>query len=251
MGETHNMRNILTFALSALVHDLSGRSVNALDVSCQCSCPAKSADITRCASSTLIAIDGSFNSASYWSSVIVEAKTIIKAFEKQRQVNFGIGEKSSQIGVIQFPEPNQHPYVLLSDYKDMTNMNSRDIRNYVTSAITAMLPANENADTNEILKRLIFDFEALKESQKPKIAIILTNGNAENQNEFEENAKKLQDLGVTVIPIALSRKCRTSADGSELTDDGFNCPNFGNLETLSSLDSNEVFSIGNSQIPHI
>ena len=36
-----------------------------------------------------------------------------------------------------------------------------------------------------------------------------------------------------------------------MTDDGFNCPNFGNLEILSSLDSNEVFSIGNSQIPHI
>ena len=41
------MRNILTFALSALVHDLSGRSVSALDVSCQCSCPAQTADITR------------------------------------------------------------------------------------------------------------------------------------------------------------------------------------------------------------
>ena len=34
--------------------------------------------ILGCASSTIIAIDGSLNSASYWSSVIVEAKTIIK-----------------------------------------------------------------------------------------------------------------------------------------------------------------------------
>ena len=40
------MRNILTFALSALVHDLS-LTVSALDVSCQCSCPAQNADITR------------------------------------------------------------------------------------------------------------------------------------------------------------------------------------------------------------
>ena len=90
----------------------------------------------------------------------------------------------------------------------MTNMNSRDIRNYATSAITAMLPANENADTNDILKRLIFDFEAVAESSKPKIAIILTNGNAANQDDFESNVNKLQDLGVVIIPIALSRKCR-------------------------------------------
>ena len=41
------MKNILTSALSALVHDLSGRSVSALDVSCQCSCPAQTSDITR------------------------------------------------------------------------------------------------------------------------------------------------------------------------------------------------------------
>ena len=90
----------------------------------------------------------------------------------------------------------------------MTNMNSRDIRNYATSAITAMLPANENADTNDILKRLIFDFEAVAESSKPKIAIILTNGNTANQDDFESNVNKLQDLGVVIIPIALSRKCR-------------------------------------------
>ena len=90
----------------------------------------------------------------------------------------------------------------------MTNMNSRDIRNYATSAITAMLPSNENADTNEILKRLIFDFEAVEKSSKPKIAIILTNGNTANQDDYEVNAKRLQDLGVLVIPVALSRKCR-------------------------------------------
>ena len=87
-------------------------------------------------------------------------------------------------------------------------MNSRDIRNYATSAITAMLPANENADTNDIVKRLIFDFESVEKSSRPKIAIILTNGNTANQNDFDMNAKKLQDLGVTVIPVALSRKCR-------------------------------------------
>ena len=90
----------------------------------------------------------------------------------------------------------------------MTNMNSRDIRNYATSAITAMLPANENADTNDILKRLIFDFEDVEKSSKPKIAIILTNGNTLNQDDFEANAKKLQDSGVIIIPVALSRKCR-------------------------------------------
>ena len=90
----------------------------------------------------------------------------------------------------------------------MTNMNSRDIRNYATSAITAMLPANENADTNDILKRLIFDFEAVEKNSKPKIAIILTNGNTLNQDDFEANAKKLQDSGTIIIPVALSRKCR-------------------------------------------
>ena len=90
----------------------------------------------------------------------------------------------------------------------MTNMNSRDIRNYATSAITAMLPANENSDTNDILKRLIFDFEDVEKSSKPKIAIILTNGNTLNQDDFEANAKKLQDSGVIIIPVALSRKCR-------------------------------------------
>ena len=89
-------------------------------------------------------------------------------------------------------------------------MNSRDIRNYATSAITAMLPANENADANDILKRLIFEFEAIEanSSSKPKIAIILTNGNTENQNDFEINAKKMRDMGIIIIPVALSRKCR-------------------------------------------
>ena len=90
----------------------------------------------------------------------------------------------------------------------MTNMNSRDIRNYATSAITAMLPANENADTNDILKRLSFDFEAVEKTSKPKIAIILTNGNTANQDDFEANVKQLQDSGVIIIPVALSRKCR-------------------------------------------
>ena len=99
-------------------------------------------------------------------------------------------------------------------------MNSRDIRNYATSAITAMLPANENADTNDILKRLIFDFEAVAKTSKPKIAIILTNGNTENQDDFEANAKKMQDLGVVVIPIALSRKCRYVIESSMMSQSG-------------------------------
>ena len=102
----------------------------------------------------------------------------------------------------------------------MTNMNSRDIRNYATSAITAMLPANENADTNDILKRLIFDFEAVAKTSKPKIAIILTNGNTENQDDFEANAKKMHDLGVVVIPIALSRKCRYVLESSMMSQSG-------------------------------
>ena len=90
----------------------------------------------------------------------------------------------------------------------MSDMSSRDIRNYATSAITAMLPANENADTDDIVKRLISEFESVKGS-KTKIAIILTNGNTENQSDFETNIKKLHDMGVMVIPIALSRKCRS------------------------------------------
>ena len=50
-----------------------------------------------------------------------------------------------------------------------------------------------------------------------KIAIILTNGNTENQDDFEANAKKMQDLGVVVIPIALSRKCRYVIESSMMS----------------------------------
>ena len=74
------------------------------NISCDCDCPIPEPPTTgekktkfekfyyvflECSSSTLLAIDGSTQNGPFWSSIIVEAKAIVKGYEKIKGVNFG------------------------------------------------------------------------------------------------------------------------------------------------------------------
>ena len=55
----------------------------------------------ECSSSTLLAIDGSTQNGPFWSSIIVEAKAIVKGYEKIKGVNFGYGDDKTKLALAQ------------------------------------------------------------------------------------------------------------------------------------------------------
>ena len=56
---------------------------------------------SECSSSTLLAIDGSTQNGPFWSSIIVEAKAIVKGYEKIKGVNFGYGDDKTKLALSQ------------------------------------------------------------------------------------------------------------------------------------------------------
>ena len=81
-----------------------------------------------------------------WTSIVTEAKSIVKQMERQKEINFGYSDDNSQIGLIQFPNPEQNPFISLNDYnpQDMKSWNSRDVRNYVSSSISGKPTHNQS-----------------------------------------------------------------------------------------------------------
>ena len=55
----------------------------------------------ECSSSTLLALDGSSQNGPFWSSIVVEAKAIIKGYEKIKGVNFGYGDGKTKVALAQ------------------------------------------------------------------------------------------------------------------------------------------------------
>ena len=70
-----------------------------------------------------------------------------------------------------------------------------------------MVPSSEDADLADILKQIENEFEH-SQNNKTKTGIILTNGHTQKQAEFESVLAGLQNSGVSLIAIAISRKCR-------------------------------------------
>merc|ERR1711892_1213494 len=203
-------------------------SVAAANLACECDCPLPVPPKTECSSSTLLALDGSSQNGPFWSSIVVEAKAIVKGYEKIKGVNFGYGDGKTKVALAQYPNPAQHPNVAFNLYnaEDMGSFTSRDVRSLLWSYITATSPSN------------------------PKIDVVLTNGFTAQPEKFEQIVDTMHAMDLHIIPIAVSRKCRGNADNVK-THEGYDCPNFDNLAKISTLNSGEVFSIGGSQVPLI
>ena len=69
-----------------------------------------------------------------------------------------------------------------------------------------MIPSSDDADLADILKQIKSEFD--ESERKSKTGIILTNGHTQRQTEFENVLNDLQNSGISLIPIAVSRKCR-------------------------------------------
>ena len=69
-----------------------------------------------------------------------------------------------------------------------------------------MIPSSDDADLADILKQIKSEFD--ESERKSKTGIILTNGHTQMQTEFENVLNDLQNSGISLIPIAVSRKCR-------------------------------------------
>merc|ERR1711892_1476292 len=224
-------------------------SVAAANLACECDCPLPVPPQTECSSSMLLALDGSSQNGPFWSSIVVEAKAIVKGYEKIKGVNFGYGDGKTKVALAQYPNPAQHPNVAFDLYnaEDMGSFTSRDVRSLLWSYITATSPSNSKIDVADML----IDIHSKIETESaPKIVVVLTNGFTAQPEKFDQIVDTMHAMDLHIIPIAVSRKCRGNADNVK-THEGYDCPNFDNLAKISTLNSGEVFSIGGSQVPLI
>jgi len=244
--------NPTSFPATVIIGSATGHE----EFKCECcNGPAPLEVQANCPNDIIIAVDSSACFRDYHGRMTKFIDRLVRQIAKDEDLGYS-GHERSRVGITQFSSEIVTP-LKISAFDDFTDPAENDaLMDGVLRAVEQMQFLGEGSFLDKALNNIAKQFQKnprredlLEEiarfppTEPKKYVILLTNGNSHpnvTMSDLEKSIRKLEKLGVTVIPIAVTRECHGVMGTS--WEDGL-CPNTVVLSKLAAVgrDSSKSF----------
>jgi len=202
---------------------------------CSCVCCSPAAELRAPDPvDVVLAVDSSACFRDHHSRMTRYMTKLIKRIGRDQELSL-VGSGNLRISVLQFSDIIKNPV----PFKDSTDgATNKEVTSELTKAVNGLGFIGQGAYLNKALNQSLIQFQNNPRTNASKVIIVLTNGNSHptvSQRAVQQSVDGLDQAGVTVIPISVTRRCHVQTQ--DMWVDNM-CPDVNVMTKLGKIGRN-------------